>query len=95
MPRRKQYKYPVIVSDADFYQQAVDYLRKKSESKGFDLGTIEIYVKHQITPRIKNLDKAIDNLSRYITNNKGYANYGDDNIQIFGKEAIVLNPNSV
>ncbi|GHT36664.1 hypothetical protein FACS189435_0090 [Bacteroidia bacterium] len=90
MPRRKQYLYPINASDSDFYQQAVNYLRKQSESDGFDLDTIEISVKKKVTPRIKNLDQAITNLSRYIANNKGYANYGDKNIRIFGEETVVL-----
>jgi hypothetical protein len=59
MPRRKQYKYAVKVSDADFYQQAVDYLRKKSESADFDLGTIELHVKKKLRPALKTLTKPL------------------------------------
>jgi len=44
--------------------------------------TIEISVKKKITPRIRNIDKAIDNLKRYIAVNKEF-------IQIVNGEAIV------
>ncbi|GHV49065.1 hypothetical protein FACS1894181_06810 [Bacteroidia bacterium] len=50
MPRRKQYIYPINASDSDFYQQAVNYLCKQSESEEFDLDTIEISVKKKVTP---------------------------------------------
>ncbi len=44
--------------------------------------TIEISVKKKITPRIRDIDKAIDNLKRYIAVNKEF-------IQIVNGEAIV------
>jgi hypothetical protein len=80
MPRRKQYK--ILVRQTAIYDIIVSELQKNPELADYDMETIEISVKKKITPRIRNIDKAIDNLKRYIAVNKEF-------IQIVNGEAIV------
>ena len=80
MPRRKQYKIPA--RQTTIYEAIVSELQKNPELVDYDMETIEISVKKKITPRIRDIDKAIDNLKRYILVNKEF-------IQIVNGEAIV------
>jgi len=80
MPRRKQYK--ILARQTAIYDTIVAELQKNPELADYDMETIEISVKKKITPRIQNIDKAIDNLTRYIVVNKEF-------IQIVNGEAIV------
>ena len=80
MPRRKQYK--LLARQTAIYDAIVAELQKIPELVDYDMETIEISVKKKITPRILNIDKAIDNLTRYIAVNKEF-------IQIVNGEAIV------
>ncbi len=80
MPRRKQYKIPA--RKMEVYDAIVAELLLNPELTDYDLETIEISVKKKITPRIRDIDKAIDNLKRYISVNKEF-------IQIVNGEAIV------
>ena len=80
MPRRKQYK--ILARQTAIHDTIVYELQKNSELADYDMETIEISVKKKITPRIRNIDKAIDNLKRYIAVNKEF-------IQIVNGEAIV------
>ena len=80
MPRRKQYKIPA--RQTTIYEAIVSELQKNPELADYDMETIEISVKKKITPHIRNIDKAIDNLKRYILVNKEF-------IQIVNGEAIV------
>lgn len=80
MPRRKQYK--ILARQTAIYGTIVAELQKNPELADYDMETIEISVKKKITPRILNIDKAIDNLTRYIAVNKEF-------IQIVNGEAIV------
>lgn len=80
MPRRKQYK--ILASQTDIFDSIVAELQKNSELADYDMETIEISVKKKITPQIRNIDKAINNLKRYIAMNKEF-------IQIINGEAIV------
>lgn len=80
MPRRKQYKIPA--REMAIYEAIVSELQKNPELADYDMETIEISVKKKITPRIRDIDKAIDNLKRYILVNKEF-------IQIVNGEAIV------
>ena len=64
MPRRKQYKIPA--RQTAIYGAIVAELQKNPELADYDMETIEISVKKKITPRIRDIDKAIDNLKRYI-----------------------------
>ena len=80
MPRRKQYK--ILARRTVIYDTIVSELQKNPELADYDMETIEISVKKKITPRIRNIDKAIDNLTRYIVVNKEF-------IQIVNDEAIV------
>ena len=80
MPRRKQYKIPA--RQTAIYDAIVTELQKNPELADYDMETIEISVKKKITPRIRDIDKAIDNLKRYIAVNKEF-------IQTVNGEAIV------
>ena len=80
MPRRKQYK--ISARQTAIYDAIVAELQKNPELADYDMETIEISVKKKITPRIRNIDKAIDSLKRYIAVNKEF-------IQIVNGEAIV------
>ena len=80
MPRRKQYK--ILARQTAIYDVIVAELQRNPELADYDMETIEISVKKKITPRIQNIDKAIDNLTRYIVVNKEF-------IQIVNGEAIV------
>lgn len=80
MPRRKQYK--ISARQTAVYEAIVSELQKSPELADYDMETIEISVKKKITPRIRDIDKAIDNLKRYILVNKEF-------IQIVNGEAIV------
>lgn len=80
MPRRKQYK--ILARQTAIHSTIVSELQKNPELADYDMETIEISVKKKITPRIRNIDKAIDNLKRYIAVNKEF-------IQIVNNEAIV------
>ena len=80
MPRRKQYK--ISTRQTAIHDTIVSELQKNPELADYDMETIEISVKKKITPRIRNIDKAIDNLTRYIVVNKEF-------IQIVNGEAIV------
>ena len=64
MPRRKQYK--ISARQTSVYEAIVSELQKSPELADYDMKTIEISVKKKIVPRIRNIDKAIDNLKRYI-----------------------------
>ena len=69
MPRRKRYKIPA--KDTAIYNVIVSELQKNSElSADYDMTIIEISVKKKFTPRIQNVDKAIDNQTHYIAINK-------------------------
>lgn len=80
MPRRKQHK--ILARQTAIFDVIVAELQKNPELADYDMQTIEISVKKKITPRILNIDKAIDNLTRYIAVNKEF-------IQIVNGEAIV------
>lgn len=80
MPRRKQYK--ISARQTAIHDTIVSELQKNPELADYDMETIEISVKKKITPRIRDIDKAIDNLKRYIVVNKEF-------IQIVNDEAIV------
>ena len=80
MPRRKQYK--ISANHTAIYDAIVEELRKNSELADYDMGTIEISVKKKITPRIQNIDLAINNLKRYIAVNR-------EHIQTINGEMIV------
>ncbi len=80
MPRRKQHK--ILARQTAIYDTIVAELQRNPELANYDMETIEISVKKKITPRIRNIDKAIDNLKRYIAVNKEF-------IQIVNGEAIV------
>lgn len=80
MPRRKQYK--ILASQTDIFDSIVAELQKNSELADYDMESIEISVKKKITPQIRNIDKAINNLKRYIAVNQEF-------IQIINGEAIV------
>ena len=70
MPRRKQYK--ISARQTAIYDVIVSELQKNPELADYDMETIEISVKKKITPRIQNVDLAINNLTRYIAVNKEY-----------------------
>ena len=80
MPRRKQYK--ISARQTAIYDIIAAELQKNPELADYDMETIEISVKKKITPRIRNVDKAIDNLKRYLAVNKEF-------VQIVNNEAIV------
>lgn len=80
MPRRKQYK--ISARQTAIYEAIVSELQKNPELADYDMETIEISVKKKIVPRIRNIDKAIDNLKRYIVVNNEF-------IHIVNGEAIV------
>ncbi len=80
MPRRKQYK--ISTRQTAIHDTIVSELQKNPELADYDMETIEISVKKKITPRIRNIDRAIENLKRYIAVNKEF-------IQIVNDEAIV------
>ncbi|WP_167616045.1 hypothetical protein [Maribellus sediminis] len=81
MPRRKQYKIPA--REMEVYDAIVAELQQKPELADYDMNTLEISVKKKINPRIQNIDKAIENLERYMVVNKEF-------IRIVNGEAIVL-----
>ncbi|MBW8327179.1 MAG: hypothetical protein K0M50_20620 [Prolixibacteraceae bacterium] len=80
MPRRKQYK--ISASQTAIYDVIVAELQQNPELADYDMGTIEISIKKKFTPRIQNIDLAIDNLKRYLAINK-------EQIQIINGEMIV------
>ena len=71
MPRRKLFK--ISAKDTAIFDVIVSELQKNSElAVDYDMATIEISVKKKIIPQIQDIDKAIDNLTRYIAINKKY-----------------------
>jgi transcriptional regulator with PAS, ATPase and Fis domain len=80
MPRRKQYKIPA--REMEVFDAIVAELQQKQGLADYDMNTLEISVKKKITPRIRDIDKAIDNLKRYISVNREF-------IQIVNGETIV------
>ncbi len=80
MPRRKQYK--ISARQTAIYDVVVAELQQNPELADYDMGTIEISIKKKFTPRIQNIDLAIDNLKRYLAINK-------EHIQIINGEMIV------
>ncbi len=58
MPRRKQYK--ISARQTAVYEAIVAELQRNPELADYDMETIEISVKKKITPRIRNIDKAIN-----------------------------------
>lgn len=80
MPRRKQYK--ISARQTAIYDVIVAELQQNPELAEYDMGTIEISIKKKFTPRIQNIDLAIDNLKRYLAINK-------EQIQIINGEMIV------
>lgn len=80
MPRRKQYK--ISASQTAIYDVIVAELQQNPELADYDMDTIEISIKKKFTPRIQNIDLAIDNLKRYLVINK-------EHIQIINGEMIV------
>ncbi len=80
MPRRKQYK--ISARQTAIYNVIVAELQQNPELADYDMDTIEISVKKKFTPRIQNIDVAIDNLKRYLVINK-------EHIQIINGEMIV------
>ena len=80
MPRRKQYK--ISARKTSIYDAIVRELQKNPELADYDMGTIEISVKKKITPRIRDVDTAIRNLTAYVAVNKEY-------IKTFKGETIV------
>lgn len=80
MPRRKQYK--ISARHTSIYDTIVSELQKNPELADYDMETIEISVKKKITPRIRDIDKAINNLTRYVAMNKEY-------IQTINGETVV------
>ncbi|WP_303918765.1 hypothetical protein [Draconibacterium sediminis] len=81
MPRRKQYKIPA--REMDVYDAIIAELQQNPELADYDMDTLEISVKKKINPRIQNIDKAIENLERYMVVNKEF-------IRMVNGEAIVL-----
>lgn len=80
MSRRKQYK--ISARQTAIYDVVVAELQQNPELADYDMGTIEISIKKKFTPRIQNIDLAIDNLKRYLAINK-------EQIQIINGEMIV------
>ncbi len=81
MPRRKQYKIPA--REMEVFDAIVAELEQKQGLADYDMNTLEISVKKKINPRIQNIDKAIENLERYMVVNKEF-------IRMVNGEAIVL-----
>jgi len=82
MPRRKLFK--ISAKETAIYDVIVSELQKNPElAADYDMTTIEISVKKKITPQIQDIDKAIDNLTRYIAINRKY-------IQTVNGEEIVV-----
>jgi len=80
MPRRKQYK--ISARQTAIYDIVVAELQQNPELTDYDMDTIEISIKKKFTPRIQNIDLAIDNLKRYLAINK-------EQIQTINGEMIV------
>lgn len=80
MPRRKQYK--ISARQTAIYDVIVAELQQNPELADYDMDTIEISVKKKFTPRIQNIDLAIDNLKRYLAINR-------EHIQTINGEMIV------
>ncbi len=80
MPRRKQYK--ISARQTAIYDVVVAELQQNPELTDYDMETIEISIKKKFTPRIQNIDLAIENLKRYLAINK-------EQIQIINDEMIV------
>jgi hypothetical protein len=81
MPRRKQYK--ILAREMEVYDAIVAELQQKPGLADYDMNTLEISVKKKINPRIQNIDRAIENLERYMVVNKEF-------IRMVNGEAIVL-----
>jgi predicted DNA-binding transcriptional regulator AlpA len=89
MPRRKLYK--ILAKDTFIYDTIVSELQNNPElAANYDMTTIEISVKKKITPRIQNIDKAIDNLTRYIAINKQYIETHNGETLVFKKDIIKM-----
>ena len=84
MPRRKQYK--ISANHTAIYDAIVEELQKNPELADYDMGTIEISVKKKITPRIQNIDLAINNLKRYIAVNKEHFQDINGEMIVYKKE---------
>lgn len=70
MARRKVHKIPA--KEISICKEIIDELRKRSDFAEYDLSTIEISAKKKVVPRIRNIDRAIDNLKRYIAINHDF-----------------------
>ena len=89
MPGRKRYK--ILAKDTAIYDVIVSELQQNPKlSADYDMTTIEISVKKKFTPRIQNVDKAIDNLTRYIAINKQYIEIVNDEVLVFKKDIIKM-----
>lgn len=69
MPRRKV-KY-IAATELSCFEQVVAELKDRSDFDGYDLSTLALSVKYQVEPTIRpaNLQKAIDNIERYVAIN--------------------------
>ncbi|MFR9165040.1 MAG: hypothetical protein ACLVKO_01985 [Dysgonomonas sp.] len=67
MPRRK--KHVLKGRELEIYRSLVEELSQNPELADYDMNTIEITLLKNLTPQIRNIDKAIANLKRYIAIN--------------------------
>jgi predicted DNA-binding transcriptional regulator AlpA len=89
MPRRKLFKIPA--KDTAIYDTIVSELEKNPElASDYDMTTIEISVKKKFTPRIQNIDQAIENLTRYIAINKQFIEIHNSEALVFKKDIIKM-----
>jgi len=67
MPRRK--RHTIKAQDLDIYKALIRELSTKEELADFDMNSIEISILKKVNPQIRNIDKAISNLKRYLAIN--------------------------
>jgi predicted DNA-binding transcriptional regulator AlpA len=67
MSRRKTYKIPLC--ETPIFDTVSLELLQHPDAADFDMTTAQIVVKGKIQPKIRNIDKTINNITLYLTNN--------------------------
>lgn len=68
MARRK--KHIISAKDLHIYEKLIEELSQNSELADYDMDSIEISILKKLNPQIRNIDKAIYNLKRYLAINE-------------------------
>lgn len=76
MPRRKQ--TTLKIQDIKLSEEIINLLKQEPQFEGCDFTTVKVSALETIEPKIKDIDRAIDNLERYLYINKNCCETFDD-----------------